>query len=158
MNGLTMAANFAEISLPMPNVHKALTRSELMARIRSKDTRPELIVRHFLWASGFRYRLHGKKLPGRPDIVLTRYRTVIFVHGCFWHGHEGCKDFRIPNTRREFWEAKIHRNQERDLQNQAKLKALGWNIITVWECEISGTQGRARLVRLISEILGVEAI
>jgi DNA mismatch endonuclease, patch repair protein len=142
----------------MPNLHKALTRSEMMARIRSKDTKPEMVVRHFLWASGFRYRLHGKQLPGRPDIVLARYRTVVFVHGCFWHGHENCKQFKLPSTRREFWEAKISRNQERDLLSLAKLKAMGWNVIVVWECEIEGNAGRARLVRLIGEILGIEGI
>jgi DNA mismatch endonuclease (patch repair protein) len=130
----------------------------MMARIRSKDTKPEMVVRHFLWASGFRYRLHGKQLPGRPDIVLARYRTVVFVHGCFWHGHENCKQFKLPSTRREFWEAKISRNQERDLLSLAKLKAMGWNVIVVWECEIEGNAGRARLVRLIGEILGIEGI
>jgi DNA mismatch endonuclease, patch repair protein len=140
------------------DLHKALTRSEMMARIRSKNTRPELRVRHFLWASGFRYRLHGKQLPGRPDIVLTRYKTVIFVHGCFWHGHTHCPQFRMPSTRREFWETKISKNQERDVQSLAKLQALGWNVIVVWECEIEGKAGRARLVRLITEILGVEGM
>ncbi|HEX2898405.1 MAG TPA: very short patch repair endonuclease [Bacteroidia bacterium] len=142
----------------MPKLHKALTRSEMMARIRSKDTRPELRVRHFLWASGFRYRLHGKQLPGKPDIVLSRYKTVVFVHGCFWHGHANCKQFKLPATRREFWEAKITTNQTRDAQSISKLKALGWNVIVVWECEISGQAGRARLVRLLSEILGIEGM
>lgn len=142
----------------MADLHTALTRSELMARIRSKDTRPELRVRHFLWASGFRYRLHGKLLPGKPDIVLKRYRTVIFVHGCFWHGHADCPQFRLPSTRRAFWEAKINRNRERDAQALAKLRQLGWNVIVVWECEIAGNAGRGRLVRLITEILGVEGM
>jgi DNA mismatch endonuclease, patch repair protein len=142
----------------MPDIQKTLTRSEMMGRIRSKDTRPELRVRHFLWASGFRYRLHGKVLPGKPDIVLTRYRTVVFVHGCFWHGHPDCSQFKMPGTRREFWEAKITRNRERDAASFSKLKAMGWNVIVVWECEIEGAKGRPRLVRLLSEILGVEGL
>jgi DNA mismatch endonuclease (patch repair protein) len=142
----------------MPNQRKVLTRSEMMARIPSKNTRPELRVRHFLWASGFRYRLHGKQLPGKPDIVLSRYKTVVFVHGCFWHGHANCKQFKLPATRREFWEAKITTNQTRDAQSISKLKALGWNVIVVWECEIEGHAGRGRLVRLLSEILGIEGM
>lgn len=139
----------------MADVKKALTRSELMARIRSRDTRPELQVRHFLWASGFRYRLQGKALPGRPDIVLIRYKTVIFVHGCFWHGHAGCKQFKLPQTRTAFWEDKINRNRARDAAAITKLQAMGWQVIVVWECELAGQNGRARLVRLMAEILGV---
>lgn len=129
-----------------------------MSQIRSKNTRPELLVRHFLWTSGFRYRLHGKKLPGSPDIVLSRYKTVIFVHGCFWHGHSPCKQFKMPNTNTEFWQAKIERNQARDAQAIANLKAMGWQVIVLWECEIQGKAGRPRLVRLLSEILGHEAL
>lgn len=140
----------------MPDVKKALTRSEMMARIKSRDTRPELRVRHFLWASGFRYRLHGKALPGRPDIVLRRYKTVIFVHGCFWHGHADCKQFKMPQTRTAFWADKIGRNQARDAQAILQLQQLGWYVIVVWECELAGQNGRARLVRLLSEILGAE--
>lgn len=142
----------------MPDIKKALTRGELMARIKSRDTRPELRVRHFLWASGFRYRLHGKALPGRPDIVLSRYKTVIFVHGCFWHGHADCKQFKLPQTRRAFWAAKIARNQARDAAAIERLHAMGWQVIVVWECELTGPNGRARLVRLITEILGVEGM
>jgi DNA mismatch endonuclease, patch repair protein len=139
----------------MADVKKALTRSELMARIKSRDTRPELHVRHFLWASGFRYRLHGKSLPGRPDIVLSRYKTVIFVHGCFWHGHADCKQFKLPRTRTDFWQDKISRNQTRDAAAITKLQAMGWQVIVIWECELTGQNGRARLVRLMAEILGV---
>ncbi|MEY3443642.1 MAG: very-short-patch mismatch repair endonuclease [Bacteroidota bacterium] len=142
----------------MNDIRKVLTRSEMMARIPSKNTRPELLVRHFLWASGFRYRLHGKQLPGKPDIVLSRYKTVIFVHGCFWHGHANCKQFKLPATRRAFWEAKITANQVRDAAATDKLKSLGWSVIILWECEIEGKAGRPRLVRLLSEILGIEGI
>ena len=96
-----------------------------MGRIRGKDTKPELRVRKALHAAGYRFRLHRKDLPGRPDITLPRHRTVIFVHGCFWHGHEGCKANRIPKTNPEFWSAKIDRNRERDARNRAELEAMG---------------------------------
>lgn len=107
-----------------------------MAAIHSKNTRPELIVRHYLWRAGFRYRLNNPRLPGHPDLVLRRYRTCIFVNGCFWHGHEGCRYFRMPHTNTAFWEAKIHRNQERDRREQQRLAQMGWHCITVWECQL----------------------
>lgn len=109
-------------------------RHKNMVAIRSKDTKPELIVRKGLWYRGFRYRLNHRRLPGRPDIVLRKYRTCIFVNGCFWHGHEGCS--KIPSTNREFWEAKIRRNKERDIEKQKALAKMGWHCITVWECEL----------------------
>ena len=125
----------------------AQQRHANMAAIRSKDTKPEMIVRRGLWKRGFRYRLNYKRLPGHPDLVLRKYRTCIFVNGCFWHGHnvtlnikdetlnsECCK---IPNTNREFWVAKIRRNKERDKEEQKKLAAMGWHCITVWECELT---------------------
>lgn len=111
-------------------------RHKTMAAIRSKNTRPELIVRHYLWRAGFRYRLNNPRLPGHPDLVLRRYRTCIFVNGCFWHGHEDCRFFRMPTTNAEFWEAKIHRNQQRDRQEQQRLAEMGWHCITVWECQL----------------------
>jgi DNA mismatch endonuclease (patch repair protein) len=109
-------------------------RHKTMAAIRGKNTRPELIVRKGLWKRGFRYRLNHKRLPGHPDLVLRKYRTCIFVNGCFWHGHEGCS--KIPSTNREFWEAKILRNKERDIETQKELAKMGWHCITVWECEL----------------------
>ena len=109
-------------------------RHKTMAAIRSKDTKPEIIVRKGLWSKGFRYRLNYKRLPGHPDIVLRKYRTCIFVNGCFWHGHEGCS--KIPNTNREFWAAKIRRNKERDIEKLRALAKMGWHCITVWECEL----------------------
>ena len=109
-------------------------RHKNMAAIRGKNTRPELIVRKGLWKRGFRYRLNHKRLIGHPDIVLRKYRTCIFVNGCFWHGHEGC--CKIPSTNREFWEAKIRRNKERDIETQKELAKMGWHCITVWECEL----------------------
>jgi DNA mismatch endonuclease (patch repair protein) len=114
-------------------------RSECMSKIRSKDTKPELALRKALFARGFRYRVNDKHLPGKPDIVLPKYKTVIFLHGCFWHRHEGCKYAYTPKTNTEFWVDKITSNKERDKINMQKLTALGWNVLTVWECEIRHT-------------------
>lgn len=111
-------------------------RHRAMASNRSKNTRPEVLVRKFLWRNGFRYRLNSPRLPGHPDIVLRKYRTCVFVNGCFWHGHVGCGCFRMPKTNREFWEKKINRNRERDREEQRRLAAMGWHCITVWECEL----------------------
>jgi DNA mismatch endonuclease (patch repair protein) len=123
-------------------------RSALMARIRGKDTSPEWGVRRFLHRNGFRYRLHRRDLPGRPDIVLPKLRTVIFVHGCFWHRHEGCAKTTTPSTRKAFWEAKFKANVERDLRKANELKAQGWRIIIVWECDVK----ERRLRRLVSQL------
>ncbi|GHT39850.1 hypothetical protein AGMMS49965_07090 [Bacteroidia bacterium] len=107
-----------------------------MSKIRSKNTKPELKLRKALFARGFRYRVNDTKLPGKPDIVLLKYKTVIFLHGCFWHKHEGCKYAYTPKTNTKFWVDKITSNAERDKVNFQKLTALGWNVLTVWECEI----------------------
>ena len=119
-------------------------RHTMMAFVKSKDTKPEMIVRTGLWKRGFRYRLNHKRLPGHPDLVLRKYRTCIFVNGCFWHGHfveldkmERSQCCRIPNTNRAFWAAKIRRNKERDKEEQRKLAEMGWHCITVWECELT---------------------
>lgn len=120
----------------MPDILTAEQRYKCMSHIRARDTRPEMIVRKCLFAAGYRYRLQAKWLPGRPDIVLRRLRTVIFVNGCFWHGHENCGYFRMPKTNREFWESKIAGNKERDSRNKRELAALGWNIIEIWECQL----------------------
>lgn len=118
-------------------------RHKNMAAIRGKDTKPEIIVRKGLWSRGFRYRLNHKRLPGRPDIVLRKYRTCIFVNGCFWHGHkvdmetiENSECCKIPKSNRDFWVAKIRRNKERDKEKQRELAKMGWHCITVWECEL----------------------
>ena len=123
-----------------------------MAAIRGKNTKPELIVRKGLWSRGFRYRLNYKRLPGHPDLVLRKYRTCIFVNGCFWHGHnvefssmESSTCCKIPNSNREFWIAKIRRNKERDREEQKKLAAMGWHCITVWECELKPQKREATL-------------
>ncbi|MCD8296692.1 MAG: very short patch repair endonuclease [Prevotella sp.] len=111
-------------------------RHNNMAAIHGKDTKPELMVRKFLFSRGFRYRLNHPRLPGHPDLVLRKYRTVIFVNGCFWHGHENCKYFRMPKTNIDFWQKKITRNKERDLKEQRQLAVMGWHCITVWECQL----------------------
>lgn len=110
-------------------------RSKIMRGVKQKDTRPEIIVRKALHAAGFRFRLHARHLPGKPDIVLPKFKTVVFVHGCFWHQHAGCKDGRVPASRVEYWEPKLRRNQERDQEKARELEAAGWNVVTVWECE-----------------------
>lgn len=120
-----------------------------MSRIRSKDTSPELKVRRYLFAHGFRFRLHAKDLFGKPDIVLPKYRTVIFVHGCFWHGHAGCKYFVVPKTRTEWWMKKISRNRELDAQSTKWLKANKWNVITVFECDLKKDTAESTLRALV---------
>ena len=120
----------------MSDVHDKATRSYNMSRIKSKNTKPEILVRLFLCANGFRYRLNDKKLPGKPDIVLLKYKTAIFVNGCFWHGHENCKYFKLPVTRSDWWKEKIEKNKENDLKKQTLLKEAGFKVIVIWECEI----------------------
>lgn len=112
-------------------------RSDMMSGIRGKDTKPEIIIRGLLHRLGYRFRLHRKTLPGRPDIVLPKWRTVIFVNGCYWHGHENCHLFRPPKTRTEFWTNKIEGNQARDRRNHAALQDAGWKVLVIWECAVS---------------------
>lgn len=125
----------------MADVHTPEQRSFNMSRVKSKDTKPELMVRKFLHAHGFRYRLHDRKLPGKPDIVLPKYKTVIFVHGCFYHGHEGCRYFVVPKTRTEWWLDKINGNRRRDADNNAKIAAANWRIITVMSANLNPPAG-----------------
>jgi DNA mismatch endonuclease, patch repair protein len=120
----------------MADVHDKETRSYNMSRIKGKDTKPEMVVRKFLHANGFRYRLHVKNLPGKPDIVLPKYKIVIFIHGCFWHKHEGCKYFVVPKTRTEWWINKINGNVENDKKTFTALQNLGWKVIEIWECTL----------------------
>ena len=107
-----------------------------MAAILGKNTKPEMVVRRYLWAHGYRYRLNHPRLPGKPDMVMRKYRTCIFVNGCFWHRHDGCLYYTIPKTNTEFWVNKVQRNKERDLKVQRDLAAMGWHSITIWECEL----------------------
>ena len=134
------------------DVHSKETRSYNMSRIRSTNTKPEEIVRKYLFSHGFRYRKNDKRLPGTPDIVLPKYKTVIFINGCFWHGHNQCKYFVIPKSNTEFWFNKINRNIERDTLNIDKLKSLGWNVITIWECELKNNRRDDRLEYLLHEL------
>jgi DNA mismatch endonuclease (patch repair protein) len=133
----------------MADVHSKETRSYNMSRIKGKDTKPELLVRKFLHKNGFRYRLHVKDMPGKPDIVLPKYKTVIFIHGCFWHGHEGCKKATLPTTRADWWNDKINRNIQNDINAEAALKAANWNVITIWQCELKSDWGN----QLLSDLL-----
>lgn len=121
----------------MPDRLSISQRHLCMSRIHSKNTKPELLVRRWLWSHGYRYRLNVKGVPGKPDIVMRRYRTAIFVNGCFWHGHEGCNKFKMPKTNVEFLEAKIRRNRERDSQNYQILKENGWQVLVLWECKLT---------------------
>jgi len=119
-----------------------------MSHIRSKNTKPEMIVRKYLFAQGYRYRLHVKRLPGTPDIVLKKFRTVIFVNGCFWHGHEGCKYYVLPKTRTEYWQKKIARNKERDYKERLLLRDSGWHVIQLWECQLKPKERQQTLESL----------
>lgn len=135
----------------MTDVHQPHIRSYNMSRIRSKDSKPEMIVRRYLFRNGFRFRLHVKSLPGKPDLVLKKYRTVIFVHGCFWHGHEGCKYFVVPKTRTEWWLSKIESNKKNDKVNKDRLQQVGWAVCEIWECELRGHESSA-LAELVNQL------
>ena len=123
-----------------------------MSQIKGKNTKPEMLVRRFLHANGFRYKLHDKSLPGKPDIVLPKYKTVIFVHGCFWHGHHDCKDFKIPKTRTEWWSDKIRKNVAKDILAQEALELKGWRTIIIWGCDLEGQKRESSLALLITEL------
>ena len=123
-------------------------RSRNMSAIKSKNTKPEIAVRKLLHSMGYRFRLHRKDLPGSPDIVLPKYKTVIFVHGCFWHRHENCKYASTPKTRKEFWESKFKANVKRDLEIQEKIKNLGWQSVIIWECEIKNEKIKDKLLEI----------
>ena len=136
------------------DVHTKETRSYNMSQIKNKNTKPEELVRKDLFRRGLRYRKNVKKLPGCPDIVLTRYRAVVFVNGCFWHVHEGCKYFKWPQNNKEFWETKLSGNKKRDIDNICELERLGWKVIVVWECELKKQFKAERLDKLYTEITG----
>jgi DNA mismatch endonuclease, patch repair protein len=129
-------------------------RSWNMSRIKGKDTAPEKIVRSILHRLGYRFRLHKTKLPGRPDVVLPKHKTIVFVHGCFWHRHKNCKDATMPKTRREWWQAKLEGNAARDRRNQSALRRAGWRVLTVWECE---TEKPEKLTRRLERLLSGKA-
>ena len=133
---------------------RPMTRSENMARVKNKNTKPEIYLRKLLWHRGFRYRINYKQLPGSPDIFIPRYNTTIFVNGCFWHMHENCKYSSIPKTNRDFWEKKLKSNVKRDSKNYEELKKLGFNVIVVWQCEINKMKSdESILENMINEII-----
>lgn len=132
----------------MPDVLTPAQRHRNMAAIHSDSTKPEIKLRLALWHRGFRYRKNDRHLPGSPDVVLPKYRTVIFVHGCFWHAHEGCNTFRLPRTNKDYWERKITRNQARDQEVWRQLEALGWAVIIVWECQLK----KSKLQEIIDQV------
>ncbi|MDH2591534.1 very short patch repair endonuclease [Acinetobacter nosocomialis] len=120
----------------MVDIVDSATRSRMMSNIKGRNTKPELLIRSLLHAQGFRFRIHRQDLPGKPDIVLPKYKAIIFIHGCFWHGHQNCRLFKLPASRTEFWEAKISKNQQNDLKAKELLLNSGWRICTIWECAI----------------------
>ena len=136
----------------MADIKTKESRSYNMSRIAGKDTKPEELVRKYLFSKGFRYRKNVRKLPGTPDVVLPKYRTVIFVNGCFWHGHEGCKYFVWPKSNAEFWRLKIETNISRDQRKKAQLRDMGWNVMIVWECELRLPRRQASLERLENQL------
>lgn len=136
----------------MPDTLRPEQRHNNMSRIRSRDTKPEKKVRQALFHSGFRYRVNVRTLPGSPDIVLPKYRTAIFVNGCFWRSHKGCKYYTVPETNTEFWTDKVSKNKERDALNNQRLESLSWIIITIRECELKSKAFDAKIARVISEL------
>ena len=140
----------------MADIHSPQIRSYNMSRIKGKNTKPEMIVRKYLFSKGYRFRLHDKKLPGSPDIVLPKYKTIIFINGCFWHGHNGCRYFVIPKTRTQWWTDKINKNISNDKMNINKLTDDGWKVISIWECELKSSAAEATLLSL-TEIIQINA-
>lgn len=136
----------------MADVHDLATRSYNMSKIKGKNTRPELLVRKILTQNGIRYRLHVKKLPGSPDIVIRKLKIVIFVHGCFWHGHENCKYFKIPSTKQDWWKSKIERTKEIDRKNVEELISTGWHVIEIWECDLKSQKISDTINRLLKRL------
>lgn len=139
----------------MTDIWSKEKRSQVMSRIRSKNTKPELFLRSWLHSQGLRFRIHRKDLPGKPDIVLPKYKTAIFVHGCFWHYHADCREGRIPNTNSKFWQDKLSKNISRDVMHQQKLRELGWRVLVVWECELESANKNNNMNELAKLITGV---
>ena len=133
----------------MSDIKSKEDRSRNMAAIKGKDTKPEMIVRKYLFSKGLRFRVHVKKLAGSPDIVLPKYKTIIFVNGCFWHGHDGCKYSHLPKSNEFFWEQKIRRNKARDIGNDYVLQTEGWRVIRIWECEIKKVNDREKILETL---------
>lgn len=139
----------------MADVHDKMTRSFNRSQIHSKNTKPEEIVRKYLFAQGLRYRKNDKRYPGHPDIVLPKYKTVIFVHGCFWHLHKGCSRAKLPTSNVEFWRKKLSANAERDIKEKNELEAIGWRVLVVWECQLKKAIREQTLRKLCEQITGM---
>lgn len=140
----------------MADIFTPEKRHDIMAAVKGKDTKPEMLVRRFLHAAGYRYRLHDRKLPGCPDLVFPSLHTVIFIHGCFWHGHENCKYFRLPKSNEDFWRNKISRNIERDAKARAELEKQYWNVIVIWECDLKNKSRREEILgRIAGELFDI---
>jgi DNA mismatch endonuclease (patch repair protein) len=140
----------------MADVHSKEVRSFNMSRIKGKDTTPEMVVRKFLHSKGLRYRLHDRSLPGKPDMVFRKYGTVIFIHGCFWHGHDGCKYYVVPKTKTEWWENKIAKNKSNDQRAMDMIRKEEWKTITVWECDLKGNKQEITLNNLYEELVNLK--
>lgn len=134
----------------MSDIFSSQKRSDIMSKISGKNTKPEILVRKFLFSKGFRYRINVKTLPGKPDIVLPKYKTIIFVNGCFWHGHN-CKKGKLPSSNTDFWKEKISNNKSRDAKNSDLLVKLGWKVIIIWQCEISKIDNRIKILNKLLE-------
>lgn len=141
----------------MPDTLTKEQRHHCMSNIHSKNTKPEILVRKELFKRGFRYRINVSKLPGKPDIVLSKYKTAIFINGCFWHGHEGCRHFIIPKTNTDYWMSKIRSNQQRDKESVSKLQQAGWKVLTIWECELTAEKF-SETIRKIETIINTPFI
>lgn len=139
----------------MSDIFSQTKRSDIMSKISSKDTKPEILVRKFLFSKGFRYRINVKTLPGKPDIVLPKYKTIIFVNGCFWHGHN-CKKGKLPSSNTDFWKEKISNNKSRDAKNSDLLVKLGWKVIIIWQCEISKIDNRTKIQIKIQRLVKLD--
>lgn len=137
----------------MADVFSIEKRSEIMSRIRAKNTKPEIIVRKYLFSQGFRFRIHKTDLPGKPDIVLKKYNTIILINGCFWHGHKNCKIFKLPKTQQEYWTPKIEKNILNLSRNKKRLKLLGWKVIEVWECQLKILIRAKTFQKIVQKIL-----
>jgi len=144
----------------MADIFSKEQRSYIMSQIRGRDTKPEVALRSLLHGMGYRFTVNGpsnKRLPGRPDIVLPKYDTVIFMHGCFWHGHENCPDFKMPKSRREWWQAKIGGNKARDERVEEELRGMGWHVVTIWACALKNIHARMWLESRLPSLIGVAA-
>ena len=139
--------------IPMTDTFTSVARTQVMRRIKSKNTHPELVVRKYLYSKGVRYRLHMKTFPGKPDIVVSKINTVLFVNGCFWHHHDGCKRSSWPKTNKDYWIPKIERNIVRDKENITLLNDMGWRVITIWECELRDLESNSLLQEMIQDYL-----